>query len=137
MSKGEVAERTLAEDAWERGFASLRAPGSGSIDRPSPDVVIFGDPIAVIELKADSDGTATFEEEEIVDLETWAVRCDADAYVGVKPDLRSHNSWYFLETWDLNRTKSGNYSIRKEDHSDCLSMDDLFEMHQPSEKPNE
>lgn len=129
MSKGEVAERDLVTWFWERGYAALRAPGSGSIDRPSPDVVairaVGSTRIVAIELKAQPEGTATFKSDEISELEGWANLCDATPYVGVKPDMRSHSQWYFLRTSDLHETPEGNHSIRKQDHGRCLPRAEL------------
>lgn len=124
---GSDVEREFATWAWEHGFASLRAPGSGSIDRPSPDVFLASTDVRyAIELKKAKDGTATFDQQEINDLAMWADRVDAKAYVGIKPDLRTHESWYFMWVYNLHRTPEDNFSIRKQDHDDCLSRSELF-----------
>ena len=124
--KGSNAERELCTELWEKGYATLRAPGSGSIQRPSPDVValrgINPTDIIAIELKAAHDGTANFKAAEIKELEQWADRCNAIALVGIKPDLRTFDGWLFLETFKLNKTEKG-YSIRKQDHDKTFGLE--------------
>lgn len=124
--KGSNAERELCTELWDRNYATLRAPGSGSIQRPSPDVValrgINPTDVIAIELKAASDGTATFTDAEIMQLEEWADRCNAIALVGIKPDLRKFDGWLFMETLKLNKTEKG-YSIRKQDHNQTFGFE--------------
>ena len=38
-SKGSKAERELISMFWKKGFAAMRAAGSGSTHHPSPDIV--------------------------------------------------------------------------------------------------
>jgi Holliday junction resolvase len=126
--KGADEERELAKKAWEHGWAPLRAPGSGSIDRPSPDVILAKEPIIkAIELKSESNGTAWFEGREINELEEWCYLAGAIPYVGVKPDLRKkeHNQWYFIRTGKLHKTDGG-FSIRKQDHDRAKSIQELL-----------
>lgn len=129
MGKGTDGERELVTWLWEHGYATLRAPGSGSIDRPSPDVIAINPtkgPTIVVELKASSDGTANFKQAEVNELVQWAERAGGEPYLAVKPDMRSHDNWYFKWAYDAHRTKSNNFSIRQKDHEDCLSREDVF-----------
>jgi len=134
MSKGMDAERTLCSLLWDKGYSTLRAPASGSIDRPSPDVVAITTttleaaehPIAyALELKANADGTAYFDEHEITELEEWADRAGAEAYVIVKPDLRTFDHWLVYHTSELNTTEQG-YSIGKRDHDKAKTLSEVF-----------
>jgi len=133
---GSDAERELATWFHERGFASLRAPGSGSIGRPSPDVVAltlteYGSQLPpktesyAIELKANSDGTAHFDEHEVTELEEWADRAGATAFVVIKPDLRTFDHWLCFHTSELNTTDSG-YSVRQQDHDKAKTRSEVF-----------
>jgi len=137
MTKGTDTERELCTLLWEKGFATLRAPASGSIDRPSPDVVAIKQkhqlsqydgsaayPYA-IELKANADGTAYFDSHEITELEEWADRAGAEAYIIIKPDLRSFESWLVYHTSELNTTDNG-YSIGKQDHDKAKTLSEVF-----------
>ena len=127
VMKGTNAERELCTELWNKGYATLRAPGSGSIDRPSPDVVALRNDIMhmqayAIELKASQDGTARFREDEIIALIEWSERACAMPLVGVKPDLRSFESWLFRPVRELHETPTG-YSLRKQDHKDCYGLE--------------
>lgn len=140
-AKGDTAERGLATLLWDRGYSVLRAPGSGSIGRPSPDVFAVKEQVldtrnpgpcrrvsdaCAIELKARDSGTANFDREEIVDLREFAARAGAEAWVAVKPDLRSHSQWYLKEASALHETPEGNYSIRKVDLDECPGLEEVF-----------
>jgi len=136
MSKGMDAERELCAILWDKHqMATLRAPASGSIDRPSPDVVALKGLLGgvgmasslsfAIELKANKDGTAHFDEHEIEELEQWADRAGAEAYVIVKPDLRTFDSWLVYHTSELNTTEQG-YSIGKRDHDKAKTLSEVF-----------
>ena len=116
------AERELCAKLWSRGYGVLRAPASGSVDRPSPDVVALkGSGGFAIELKANADGTAHFDKQEILELNEWADRADLTPVVIVKPDLRTFDGWLVLHSTHLNETEQG-YSLRKQDHEDCASL---------------
>ena len=138
MGKGSNAERELARIGWEKyGWATLRAPGSGSIDRPSPDVIFINaqydrdygiyekkqhTEIIAVELKNHPNGTATFKEQEIEELIEWSNRAGAKPYVGIKPDLRKHDQWYFEKPKNL--TVSYGFTQAMQEHAD--SIEDLF-----------
>lgn len=125
--KGSNAERELCTKLWNKGYATLRAPGSGSIQRPSPDVYAIRNSGMyyqqyAFELKANKDGTARFEEKEIQALIEWSERASAMPVVGIKPDLRTFESWLFMPAVELHETDTG-YSIRQQDHEECRSME--------------
>ena len=127
MSKGTNAERELCTELWNKGFATLRAPGSGSIDRPSPDVVALkGDVMNyqayAFELKASPDGCAYFETEEIDALEEWSERARAMPLVAVKPDLRAFDDWLIMSTKSL-RNSDGGLSITTQNHKQCSGLE--------------
>lgn len=128
MGKGSDAENELVNYAWDRGFSTLRSPGSGSVDRPSPDVIIidkYGN-ISATEMKSTSDGTGYYEEHEIKELREWTARAGGKAYAGVKPDMRSHDQWYFIPIDELHQTDSDNFSIRKSDWVNALSKEEIL-----------
>ena len=144
MGKGSAAERELSnilEDQYD--YAALRCPSSGrGTTRNRPDLIavkgtvldVHGDGLRevsecyVIEAKARPDGTATFDREKIMDLQEYASRAGAIALVAVKPDRRlsEHDQWYLCEVTSLHETPEGNYSIRKQDHAECLSISEVF-----------
>jgi len=148
MGKGVQAERDLSDTLEDQyGYAAMRSPGSGgTTQRPRADIVAIKEMEEVwegelmrtwtrihwVSLKADPDGTATFPDEEVQQLLTLGERSGASStgdgglWLGVKPDLRSHDQWYFVPVWEANRTPEGNYSIRQADHEDALSIDEVF-----------
>lgn len=127
MTKGGQAERDLAEWGWNNGYATLRAPGSGTVNRPSPDVVFTNaDATHAIELKCSPDGTATLDREEIGALGSWAGAAAATPWVLVKPDLRTFDHWLCYPVARLHETPEGNFSVRKADHDVALSRTEAF-----------
>lgn len=128
MGKGSNAENELVEFFWEKDFAVLRSPGSGSVQRASPDVFATdGQTRIAVELKSHPEPTdAFFKSHEIPELSEWGNRCNADCYVGVKPDMRSYDQWYFISVDEVHETDGGNYSIRSCDLDKCLSREDLL-----------
>jgi len=134
MGSGTDAERELATLLWDKGYSTLRAPASGSIDRPSPDVVAIKQHSGIyiphkesyaIELKANKDGCANFPAQEIQELEEWADRAGAEAYVIVKPDLRTFDSWLVYHTSELNTTEQG-YSVNQSMHDKAKTLSEVF-----------
>jgi len=123
--KGTKYERNLEATLREYGFATLRAPGSGTGPHNRPDVfaiktIEHGRQAFGFELKASKDGNASFKEAEIDDLKAWCDKGDVAAYVGISPDKRKseHDSDYYVHIDDLHETKQGNYSFRhKRDES--------------------
>lgn len=139
MGKGVQAERDLCDILEDQyGYACLRSPGSGGrTERARPDILAVRDDrgrgesiwrsVHVVELKNSPDGTATFDREEVEQLQEYAERAGAYAWVAVKPDRRSHDSWYFVMVpWEVHETPEGNYSIRQQDHEDALSIEEVF-----------
>jgi len=125
--KGTQAERDLCTWLWDKNYATLRAPASGSIDRPSPDVIAINqDEAYAVELKANKDGAAHFDEHEIRELEQWADRAGGTAYIVIKPDLRTFESWLVYHTSQLNETGNG-FSIGKKDHERGKTRTEVFE----------
>ena len=132
-SKGGKAERELSnrlEDEFR--YAAMPSGGSGSgTDRARPDVLAarrkpcpkrgaWDSPktlakVVAIEVKAWADGTGQLDEAEVRALQSFATRAGGEAYVVVRPDLRTHDQWHVFEDWRLNRTDGGNYSVRKQD----------------------
>ena len=141
MTKGYSAERELETLLQKWNYATLRAPGSGGRTQDArPDVVAISGEyektngiyeklkrhrVYAIELKANSDGTAYLDSHEVEELEAWAEKAGAKAYVGIKPDLRTFDGWLFYETSELNETDKG-YSVTKSMHENAKSIEDVF-----------
>ncbi len=101
--KGTTAERELMRMFWEKGFACVRAAGSGSTPLPSPDLLV-GNKLRffAIECKATKATKVYLTEKEVNELQTFAERFGAEPWVGVK---FTHVDWYFLTLEDLVKTE--------------------------------
>jgi len=109
-AKGTAAENELIHKFWEtNGWVCVRVAGSGSTQFPSPDLLASrGDKKIVMEVKVVADVKKYFREQEIKDLEFFARKFGAEAWVGVRFDK---NQWFFLPTSELEETKAKNYVI--------------------------
>ncbi len=113
-AKGSKAERELIHMLYEKGFASVRAAGSGSTGLPSPDIITSnGKIILALECKASHDKTKYFDKDEISQLDLFANMFGARSYIAIRFD---NDDWYFLKLTDLKSTPRGfavNYDLAK------------------------
>lgn len=101
-SKGSKAERDLIHLFWSKGFAAMRAAGSGSTQHPSPDVVAGnGKLFFAFECKSSHDKTKYLTKDEITQLDLFANSFGARAFVAMKFD---GEPWYFLRLTNLKVT---------------------------------
>ena len=101
-SKGSKAERDLIHMFWSKGFAAMRAAGSGSTQHPSPDVIAGdGKHFYAFEVKSSKDKSKYLEKDEITQLDLFANSFGARAFVAIKFD---GEQWYFLRLTDLKKT---------------------------------
>ena len=109
-SIGTKAENELIHKFWNsKNWVCVRVAGSGSTQFPSPDLLASrGDKKIVMEVKV-IDGTKKyFPKQEINDLNYFAEKFGAEAWVGICFEKKQ---WYFIVTSELNHTKNGNFSI--------------------------
>jgi holliday junction resolvase Hjr len=104
-SKGINAERDLLHMFWAKGWAALRAPASGSMRFPSPDL-IAGNKIRVlaVECKTSKAKTKYFQPEDLDDLKEFSAIFGAEPWVAVK---FNNEKWFFINPEDLSKTGSG------------------------------
>lgn len=101
-SKGSKAERDLIHMFWSKGFAAMRAAGSGSSQHPSPDIVVGnGKRFFAFEVKSSMDHSKYLSKDEITQLDLFANSFGARAFVAIKFDKEQ---WYFLRLTDLKVT---------------------------------
>lgn len=106
--KGASAERELVHALYSKGWSVIRAPRSGRIGIPLPDIVAAkAGRIIVIECKARAEGF-TVGREQLEQLQDWQVRAHAIPYIGWKV---SRKGWFFLRLGDV-IANSGNVSKR-------------------------
>jgi Holliday junction resolvase len=103
-SKGSKAERELIHMFWEKGFAAMRAAGSGSTQHPSPDVIAGnGKLFFAIECKASAEPVKYIEKDKVNQLDLFANSFGARPIVALRFD---NEKWFFLKLTDLKVTKS-------------------------------
>ena len=128
-AKGTKAERELVHKFWKTNqWVVLRAPGSGSIKYPCPDI-LAGNPQRklAIECKSTKQNRQYLTIKEVEELKLFARGFGAEPWIGVRFDSRiekketaSSNGWYFLSVEDIAKTKTegtdeGNYVVSMED----------------------
>jgi Holliday junction resolvase len=96
--KGYTAELALTHLLSEHGFMAIRAPRSGRINLPSPDIVAAKDGrLIVIECKSRA-AAFTVEKEQMQELREWHLKAGAIPYIGWKI---SRQGWTFLHLSDV------------------------------------
>jgi len=96
--KGYMGERELVYKLHERGYMVIRAPRSGRISLPSPDVIAVKDgKVIVVECKT-RNAAFTVEEEQLKELSEWSEKGGAKAYVAWKLPRKE---WIFLNLRDV------------------------------------
>ena len=112
-SQGIAAERELLHKFWNTGrFIAMRAPGSGAIKYPVPDLLV-GNHLRrfAIECKTTKSQRQYLRSEQINDLKTFSDTFGAEPWVAVRfPD----KNWYFLSLEDLDKTAGNNFVISLE-----------------------
>lgn len=96
--KGATAERELVHTLSKLGYMTIRAPRSGRIDLPSPDVIAVKDGrVIVFEVKFRA-SAFTVPKEQLAELTAWKNVGGAHAYIGCKLARRG---WKFLHLHDV------------------------------------
>ncbi|QLG62812.1 Holliday junction resolvase Hjc [Halorarum salinum] len=128
MGKGEHYERELMDRLKAEGFAYTRTPGSGGkTTEARPDIVAGHrhlDVTIATEAKFRSGGSCPYKSEEILGLESWALKFGATPLLAAR--FSRDTTWYFLPPSQANETPSGNRSIRKADRDDALTLEDII-----------
>jgi len=108
-AKGTAAENELIHDFWNNNWVCVRVAGSGSTQYPAPDLLASrGDKKIVMEVKVVNSVKKYFKKQEIEDLQLFATKFGAEAWVGIKFEK---NQWFFIPTSELEETKAQNYVI--------------------------
>jgi len=97
-AKGYAAENELLHTLYSMGWAVIRAPRSGRVGIPSPDILAAKDGrLIVVECKSRS-GAFKVEKEQLDQLDDWRLRARADPYIGWKI---ARKGWFFLKLDDV------------------------------------
>ncbi len=126
--KGFRAERELVRKFWEKGFAAIRAPASGSKVKHAiyPDVVaIYKGKIFIFEVKARRKlSTIYISEKQVEKLKEFARRAYAEPYIALK--IQELKRWFFISLSKLKRVGS-KYRIDLEVIKDALTFEKFVE----------
>jgi len=96
--KGYIAENQLVHIMYERGWAVLRAPRSGRISLPSPDIVAMKKGrILIIEVKSRKAGFQ-IRKEQMDEMKDYIKRSGGEGYIAIKIP---RNGWKFLKFDDV------------------------------------
>src|SRR3989339_1743013 len=101
-AKGYKAENEMLHLLYSRGWAVIRAPRSGRVGIPTPDIIaVKGGKIIAIECKSRA-SAFTVEKEQLEQLDDWELRAGASAYIGWKIVRKG---WSFLKLKDVKENK--------------------------------
>jgi Holliday junction resolvase len=127
--KGTYAERELVKMLWERGFACVRAAGSGSGPLPSPDVIASnGKTTLAFECKFFSADYILLNYSQIAQLVEFSQRFGADPWIAVRYEGKE---WRFLDMARIRRTTGENFKVSKNfAYEDGHTFDALLERYQ-------
>ncbi|MBI5871835.1 Holliday junction resolvase [archaeon] len=109
--KGTRAERELFHMLWKNGWAVIRAAGSGSATKPSPDLLASNRRKSfAIECKCLKDERQYIANEDINKLNEFATAFGAMPLIAVRFD---NVGWFFFEAKKIPKTKGpkGNYFV--------------------------
>ena len=123
-AKGSNAERELVHMFWDKGYATIRAAGSGSTKYPCPDLLV-GNNLRkfAIEVKISGDNYQHLSKKQVEDLQLFSTTFGAEPWIAVK-----FKEWHFLTLEDLNPTEN-NFSITSDVASrKGLSFQDLIDL---------
>jgi Holliday junction resolvase len=97
-AKGYSAERELVHTLSKLGFMTIRAPRSGRIGLPSPDVIAAKDgKLIVFEVKF-RESAFTVRPEQLQELVEWRDKAKAVTYLACK---LSRRGWKFIHLQDV------------------------------------
>lgn len=117
--KGSNAERQLIHMFWNNNIAAARVAGSGSIQLPMPDIIAGKSKnIVVIECKNTKNRNVYLKQQEIYELEQFALMMGAMPLVAVKVN---NKGWFFLHTNSIKKTEAL-YSFNLNDEEMAAKM---------------
>lgn len=121
-AKGDRKERELVRRLYDDGFATMRAPASGSATgRDLPDIIAGnGDVTYCIEAKSSSGDPIYLDGEEIDSLVYFATNFGAIPVVAAR---FNHLDWAFFTPDTLYQTQGGNYRVKRERAADPAAFD--------------
>ena len=123
-SKGSDGEYELIDIFEEEGFRAMRAPGSGTTERESPDLVIGnGETYYAFEVKRwKRDEYKYVEKRELEELWNWAEEFGAEPFLAVR---FNYGDWAFFKKEELHSTDK-NYRVDRVKVPEAQSLEELL-----------
>ena len=110
-SKGINAERDLIHKFWKKGWAAIRAAGSGSMKYPCPDVIASnGKERIALECKTSKEKHKYLTKKEVRELLEFSIGFDAKPYIAIR---FNNTPWCFIRLGDLRETDES-YMVNEE-----------------------
>lgn len=127
--KGSNAERELIHMLWSKGYACVRAAGSGCTTFPSPDIIASnGRHKLAFECKSFSADYVHLEYDQIAQLVEFSQKFGADAWVAVRYEGKD---WVFLDMARIQKTAGDNFKVSKSfAYDDGHSFEKLMERYE-------
>ena len=122
-SKGSNGEYELIDAFEEHGYRALRAPGSGTTERESPDLVI-GDCETYYAFEVKRWKRAEYkyvEKRELEELWNWAEGFGAEPFLAVR---FNYGDWGFFKREELHETDQ-NYRVDRVKVPEAQSLEEL------------
>jgi len=111
-SRGISAERELLHMFWDRGWAAMRSPGSGSSSHPSPDIIAGTQTRKLaIECKLTTEKRKYIKNEEIDQLYEFSKIFGSESWLAIR---FPRENWLFLNPEDL-KCSEGHVSVNVEE----------------------
>ncbi|PIZ51432.1 Holliday junction resolvase [Candidatus Woesearchaeota archaeon CG_4_10_14_0_2_um_filter_33_13] len=131
-AKGTKGERDLVKAFNLAGWGAIRIAGSGSSRYPSPDI-LAGNAIRrlAIECKVTKEEKKYFQDDEIVQLDTFSKNFGAEAWIGVK---FPNDPWFFVILEDLVRTGKGFVLSLEQAQRKGLKIEELLQLSNENRK---
>ena len=112
--KGAAAERELLNDLYGKGYAVIRAAGSG-VNALGPDLVVLkGDKAIAFECKSGYEGGLSIEEIQFQKMAEWQERSHFPIYVAWRI---KRQGWFFILPSELRKTENHRVLTTKEARS--------------------
>lgn len=121
--KGAAAERELLNDLYGKGFAVIRAAGSG-VNALGPDLVVLkGDKAIAFECKSGYEGGLSIQEIQYQKMVEWQERSSFPIYVAWRIN---REGWFFILPHEMRKTESHRVITRREAKSINRSLESVL-----------
>jgi len=121
--KGAAAERELLNDLYGKGFAVIRAAGSG-VNALGPDIVVLkGDKAIAFECKSGYEGGLSIQEIQYQKIVEWQERSTFPIYVAWRIN---REGWFFILPSEMRKTENRRVLTQREARSINRSLESVL-----------